>query len=138
MTRLQVVFSGRVPVCIAKIVFKGFIERADWEMGRAWLQDLADVGYVFPEVVPGSEALPLEDSMHERLLRGLPFINALQAFRIARGLALRQPGEGATEVFEHDTAPASPLRLFLRSWRQGLHPLPPRPPPRARAARTVI
>jgi hypothetical protein len=90
------------------------------------------------EVVPGSEALPLEDSMHERLLRGLPFINALQAFRIARGLALRQPGEGATEVFEHDTAPASPLRLFLRSWRQGLHPLPPPPPPRARAARTVI
>ena len=94
------------------------------------------------EVVPGSEALPLDDSMHERLLRGLPFINALQAFRIARGLELRQPGEGVTEVFEHDTAHdtanASPLRLFLRSWRQGLHPLPPPPPPPEAAARTVI
>ena len=32
------------------LVSKGFIERADAELGRAWLLDLADVGYSFPAV----------------------------------------------------------------------------------------
>lgn len=31
---------------------KGFIERPDAEVARAWLQDLANVGYAFPPVVP--------------------------------------------------------------------------------------
>jgi len=35
-----------------ELVSKGFIERPDAEQARAWLQDLANVGYEFPDVVP--------------------------------------------------------------------------------------
>jgi len=60
-------FPQRMDGLMWDLVFKGFIERPDAEMARAWLQDLADVGYIFPTVSKGSGWKGLDFNNHPKV-----------------------------------------------------------------------